>query len=99
MSLVSVVGRRSLRVRLLLLGMYLLLGVGSITMIYPFALMVSVATMGKADYEDFNLVPAYLTSRGDLFKKYMFDAAGIQSLSTWFGKDDWFTVRDIRSSD
>ncbi|MCE5322029.1 carbohydrate ABC transporter permease [bacterium] len=99
MSLVSVVGRKSLKVRLMFLAMYLLLMVGAVTMVYPFLLMVCMATSGKSDSVEFNPIPAYWTNDSILFKKYIFDAAPIESLSVWFDKDNWFTVRDIQASD
>lgn len=99
MSLVCMVGRKSLKTRLIFLGMYLLLLVGAVTMIYPFFLMISIATTGKGDPLELNPIQPYWTNDAVLFKKYIFDAAPIDSLSVWFGKDRWFTIRDIQPSD
>ena len=95
MPLISIVGRRFLPVRLLLGGMYLLLTVGAITMLYPFGLMFSVATTSQADSEEFRLVPKFWFDDLALFKKYIVDAAEISELATWFGQDKWFHANDI----
>ncbi|MEN6358426.1 MAG: carbohydrate ABC transporter permease [Armatimonadota bacterium] len=99
MSLVSAVGRKSPKVRLIFLAMYLLLIIGAVTMVYPFMLMVCMATTGKSDTVELNPIPAYWANDEILFKKYIFDAAPIESLSVWFDKDNWFTVRDMQASD
>ena len=96
MPLISVVGRRSLSMRLLVGGMYVLLVLGALTMIYPFALMFSTATTSQADYEEFQLVPGFWFSDLALFKKYLVDCVKITELSVWFEEKDWFEPRDIR---
>ncbi len=95
MSLVSNVGRRSLKVRLLFLGMYLILSVGAISMVYPFMLMLGTATTGGADSSDLKIVPSYWISDAALYKKYLLDSTGMNSLSVWYSKDNWFIARDM----
>lgn len=99
MPLVSVVGRKSLKTRSFFLGVYLLLTVGAITMVYPFALMLSMSTCSRADYEDFSLVPEFWHDDGAMFKKIVVDAAPMDELSVWFSKDTWFSPLDIEPSD
>ncbi len=96
MPLISVVGRRSLSSRLLLAGIYALLALGAVTMVYPFALMMSSATTSQADAEEFRLIPTFWWDRYALFKKYLVDAAPVEELAVWFGHDDWFSARDIQ---
>ena len=96
MPLISVVGRRSLSMRLLVGGMYVLLMLGALTMIYPFALMFSTATTSQADCEEFQLVPEYWRSDLALFKKYLVDCVDLSELSVWFAQKDWFDPRDVR---
>ncbi len=97
MPLVSTVGRRSLSTRLLLGGMYALLTVGAVTMLYPFGLMFSMATTSRADSESFRLVPRDWFDQRDLFMKYMVDAAKVNELAVWFGQDKWFNVKDTEA--
>jgi len=95
MPLISVVGRRSISIRLLLTGMYILLTAGALSMVYPFALMVATATTNRADYEEFRLVPEYWYSDLAVFKKYLTDCVRTNELCVWFGRDDWFDAMDI----
>jgi len=96
MPLISVVGRRSASTRILLTSMYVLLVAGALTMIYPFALMMTTATTSRADYQEFRLIPRFWHNDSALFKKYIVDAAPADELATWFGRDKWFEARDIR---
>ena len=96
MPLISVVGRRSASTRILLSSMYVLLAAGALTMIYPFALMMTTATTSRADYQEFRLIPKFWYDDLSLFKKYIVDAAEVDDLATWFGRDKWFNARDIR---
>lgn len=111
MSLVSQVGRKSWGVRLLFGGMYALLALGAMTMVYPFLLMVTMATTNRADYQEFRIVPRYWFDDSALFKKYLLETIpawgssspnsdlSVNSLATWFGMDHWFTSLDIKVSD
>ncbi len=70
MPLLSQVGRRSLRGRLLVGSIYAVLLLGSVTMIYPFLMMVSSSLTSHIDFADFVLVPEYLVSENRLMMKY-----------------------------
>lgn len=59
MPVISLIGRRSLHIRLVLLTMYVLLTLGAVTMVYPFLLMISGSFKSEVDTESFNMVPAY----------------------------------------
>ncbi|MEK6795999.1 MAG: ABC transporter permease subunit [Spirochaetota bacterium] len=114
MPLVSTVGRKSAKVRLLLLALYLILIGGAITMVYPFLLMVTMSTTGNADSVEYRLLPRYWGSDAYLFKKYTLDLSPdcvyvsqgpyrttpvFSELSVWFGKDHWFTSLDVEDND
>lgn len=111
MPLISKVGRRSFKVRLILGAMYLLLGVGAITMIYPFALMLAMSVVGRGEFQEFRLVPRYLVSEAALFKRYLLDSIStgvggsavsdypVNTIAGWFGRDYWFTSADIKEDD
>ncbi|MFH0962378.1 MAG: carbohydrate ABC transporter permease, partial [Planctomycetota bacterium] len=96
MPLISVVGHRSLSVRALTTAMYVVLAVGALSMIYPFALMFSTATTSQADYEEFRLLPQFWYDDLALFKKYLVDYAQIMDLAVAFHTDTWYRARDIR---
>lgn len=95
MPLISSVGRRSLRVRLLLSLLYVMLCAGGITMIYPFALMVACSITSYADYHEFRLVPRYLYSGKMLFKKYICDKISTNFLGYEYGYP-WYHPVDIK---
>ena len=71
MPIVSRIGRRSLKVRLLYCALFLVLIVGAVTMIYPFLLMVTGSVKSEADLYDIAPIPRYLFDDGALFTKYV----------------------------
>jgi multiple sugar transport system permease protein len=73
MSLVGKVGRRRPRARIALATIYLLLGLGAITTLYPFVLMLVTGLKGPTDQNDNRLVPAYLVDSDELLVKYLDD--------------------------
>jgi len=99
MSLITSVGRRSFRTRLLVASVYLLLASGAITMVVPFMLMGSMATTSEGDFREFKLVPDYWTDDRSLFKKVLVDAAKLEVSSVWGGHDGWFAPVDMMRED
>ncbi|MBI4977681.1 MAG: carbohydrate ABC transporter permease [Spirochaetes bacterium] len=114
MALISTVGRKHITVRLLILSLYIILMAGAVTMVYPFLLMVTMSTTGNSDVIEYRLMPRYWTSDPFLFKKYILDISpdcmnvsqgnfrnnpNMAELSTWFGKDDWFTPFAVTDKD
>ena len=73
MPIISDVGRRHWRVRLLVWSIYAILGVGAVTMVYPFLLMISLGITGSTDFADYRVVPAYLHDDEALCTRYMAD--------------------------
>lgn len=71
MGIISRVGRRHLRVRLTLGLILLLLTLGSVTMLYPFGLMLAGSAKSNADINDSVLIPAFLTSEHALWRKHV----------------------------
>lgn len=51
--------------------MYVLLAVGSVTMIYPFLLLVSGSTKSAVDTPDSVVIPPFLVNDSDLYRKHM----------------------------
>ncbi len=52
---------------------YLILGLGAVTTLYPFVLMLSTGLKGATDQNDNKVVPAFLADRGELLGKYVDD--------------------------
>jgi len=73
MPVISVVGRRSWGARVLILALYLMLAVGSVSMIYPFLLMLSTSITSSVDLDAYQVVPEYLYDDEVLLAKYAED--------------------------
>jgi multiple sugar transport system permease protein len=76
MALIPVVGRKSLKARLGLGLIYLVLTLGAVTMVYPFLLMLGGSITSQYDLDKHAIIPAYLTSDRALFGKYAEDKYG-----------------------
>jgi multiple sugar transport system permease protein len=85
--------------RLLIGTLYLLLVLGAVTMIYPFALMLSTATTSNADWSEFRLIPRFWYDKADQFRKYVLDKDPFEEVAYHYGKEDWYTLRDTQGSD
>ncbi|MBS1707428.1 MAG: carbohydrate ABC transporter permease [Armatimonadetes bacterium] len=73
MPLVGRVGRNRPRARLAMAVLYIVLSLGALTTVYPFASMVSLALKGPSDQNDGRFVPGYLVSDTELLAKYRHD--------------------------
>ena len=72
MPLLSTVTTRSPAHRVVVAVMYLLLAIGSITMLYPFAIMLASSTANQYDYHDFSPLPRFLWNDQSLFLKTLY---------------------------
>jgi hypothetical protein len=81
MGIISEIGRKSFKVKMLFFGMYAFLIVMGATMVYPFLIMVSGSTKSAVDVKYFDVFPKFLYQQDILYKKY---AEGIfnEKLST-----------------
>ena len=71
MPIISVVGRKSKPVRLMLALLYLFCVLGAIIFTYPFLLMLASSTTNSVDYEAFDIIPQYYYSDAALYRKYL----------------------------
>ncbi len=71
MPLLSKVGRKSFRTRLLVALLYALLLAGAVAMLYPLGLMLSGSTQSVADLHENRLVPRFLVSDEALWQKHL----------------------------
>ncbi len=73
MAIISTIGRRAPRVRAFIAGIYLVLGIGAVTMVYPFLLMLGGTSKSGVDTPDAEVVPRFLVDDVALYRK---DAEG-----------------------
>lgn len=71
MPILSRVGKRTWSRRSAVFAIYTCLLLGSVTMIYPFMVMVSTSTANAFDYHDFSPLPTFLWDDTTLFWKYL----------------------------
>ena len=71
MPIISVVGRKQKKIRILIGALYVILTLGALTMVYPFLLMVSTSFTSPVDQNEFRLVPRYLHEDAMLYRKYV----------------------------
>ena len=69
MSIISTIGRKSLKVRCLIWSIYLVLTLGALTMIYPFWLMISGTGKSTTDVSELKLIPSYLVDDAAYYRK------------------------------
>ncbi len=71
MPIISEIGRRSLKIRLLCGGLYLVLILGAVTMIYPLLLMLAGSVRSEADSWSVSPYPEFWFNDRVLFQKYV----------------------------
>lgn len=97
MPIISVVGRKQKKLRLLIAALYVVLTIGAITMVYPFLLMVSTSFTSPVDQDEFRLIPRYLYDEAALYRKYVEAKYNeeIVKYNAWFGTD-YTTFEDLQ---
>ena len=86
MSIISTIGRKSLKVRCLIWSIYLVLTLGALTMIYPFWLMISGTGKSSTDISELKLIPSYLVDDAAYYRKTvasLFNEAVVQAQSLY----------------
>ena len=73
MPVISHIGRSSPAVRFLFAALYTMLGIGAVTMIVPFLMMLSGSIGSQADISDFRVIPKFLTEKPSLFARFLND--------------------------
>lgn len=87
MALIPKVGRGSLKTRLVIFALYLVLTSGAVTMVYPFLLMLGSSVTSAADLNKDLIVPKYIYSTQALFPKYAEDryAGDVELINRLYG--------------
>ncbi|MBN2788933.1 MAG: ABC transporter permease subunit [Candidatus Delongbacteria bacterium] len=70
MPIIGKVGNRSFKVKFLNTSIHTILLIGSITMIYPFLIMLSASFKSNVDSKYFDIIPKYFHDDQMLYKKY-----------------------------
>jgi multiple sugar transport system permease protein len=69
MGIISEIGRKNIRVRLLIWLISISLIIGAITMVYPFALMISGSSKSGVDMSENRLIPSFLVDDEMMYRK------------------------------
>jgi len=96
MSLIPTVGRKSWSMRILILGLYVVLTIGAMTMIYPFLVMLSTSVKSGVDVNNYTVIPTYLYDESILFAKYAEDRyAGDMDILNGYYRADFAKTEDV----
>ena len=99
MAILPQVGRKSLRLKLVIYGIYVVLILGSITMIYPFLIMLSGSVKGLADIEKMDIIPEVFYSEHMQFVRFQEDRYGVlATVSAAYGRE-LYSGRDAEVPD
>ncbi len=97
MPIISKIGAKSLKVRLIYGFMFLLLVLGAITMVYPLTLMLAGSVKSDADINYIKPYPQFWFDDLVLFQKYVeskHNMLSIQAEQSWWQRiDDWQSIR------
>lgn len=83
MPIVPRVGRRSAKIRLVLLGMYGVLVFGGVTMVAPFLVTLTASFANRYDYHHFSLLPSFLWRDDRLRMKVLFERYAEAPFELW----------------
>ena len=97
MPIISKIGSRTLKVKIVYFAMFFILIIGSISMIYPFMLMIAGSFRSNADSTEGTPVPKYFWNDTILFQKYCESKYNgeTQLLQVAWGKDNILSWRMI----
>ncbi len=70
MPIISQIGRKAWRMRLLIWSIYVILTVGSVTMVYPFMMMLALSFSSRADFQENQVIPRWFYSEDALYRKF-----------------------------
>lgn len=88
MPIIPNIGRRSFRIRTVILVVYALLILGSASMVYPFLIMLSGSVKGNADIDKMDAVPRILYSEAMRFARFQEERYGtLTTLSAAYSKE------------
>ena len=69
MGIISEIGRKNIKIRILIWAISISLMIGALTMIYPFALMISGSSKSAVDISENQLIPGFLKNDEIMYRK------------------------------
>lgn len=73
MAIISKIGRKAPKVKLLFFAMYSALCIGALTMLYPFMIMVSGSAKDSVDLNNMSIIPRFWHNDTWLYRKHIAD--------------------------
>ncbi len=97
MALIPAVGRKTLKMRVLVGALYLILTLGAVAMVYPFLVMLGTSTESQYEKSSPQIIPRYLYSDTALFGKYTEDKyrGDMDAINGAYGTS-FVTLQDIK---
>ncbi len=98
MAIISKIGRRSVKTRLLIYAIYMMLIAGSVTMLFPFGLMIAGSSKSGTDKAEFRLIPEFLTNDRALWAKHvegLFNESSLAMRQTYPGDNGVFETLEL----
>lgn len=100
MAIIGTVGRKRFKYRFLDFLIHLVLIIGSITMVYPFLLMLSSSVKSGVDSHKMDVIPAYLYNEKALYQKYIesrYNEESSRLMDNYPGS--WISFREVELPD
>ena len=97
MALIPAVGRKTLKMRVLVGALYFILTLGAVAMIYPFLVMLGASAESQYEKSSPDIVPRYLYSNTALLGKYAEDKyrGDIDAINAAYGTN-YAALQDIK---
>ena len=73
MAIISAIGRKNIKVKLLFAVMYVALLVGALSMVYPFMIMISGSAKDAVDLNNMSIIPRFWHDDQWLYRKHIAD--------------------------
>ncbi len=96
MAIIGKVGRKRVKYRFLDFLIHLVLIIGSITMVYPFMLMLSSSVKSGVDSHKMDVIPAYIYNEKALYQKYIesrYNEESSRLMDNYPG--NWISFREV----
>ncbi|NLO44104.1 MAG: ABC transporter permease subunit [Candidatus Cloacimonetes bacterium] len=100
MAIIGTVGRKRFKYRFLDFLIHFVLIVGSITMVYPFLLMLSSSVKSGVDSHKMDVIPAYIYNEKALYQKYIesrYNEESSRLMDNYPGS--WISFREVELPD
>jgi len=101
MSLLSKVGRRSFKMRVIISVIYSVLIVGAVTMVYPFMVTFTGALSNKWEYSRRDMVPHFVFNGHERYMKFLVEKYLLRSFTHFSASHKppgrWGDFMDIRA--